>query len=109
MKDEALFPLAIPAPADDVVTLTDDLLQQAIDLSRQSPRKRIILRLHKSDENTLHRMFNVLQPGTYIRPHWHREPPKDESLVVLRGKIAIFILSDDGDIQDVVTLAAGTT
>lgn len=103
------FPLAIAAPAGEVVTYTEKLLQEAIDKSRQSPRKRIILRLHKSDEATLHRMFNVLQPGTYIRPHWHREPPKDESLVLLQGKVAVFIFSDKGEIREVIHLEARTS
>jgi cupin fold WbuC family metalloprotein len=101
--------MALPAPPGDVVTLTEGLVQQALERSRQSPRKRIILPLHKSDESTLHRMFNALQPGTYIRPHWHREPPKDESLVLLQGKIAVFLFSDKGDVMEVIPLAAGTS
>ncbi len=104
---EVPFPLALPAPVGNVVTLTERLVQQAIEQSRNSPRKRIILPLHKSDDATLHRMFNILQPGTYIRPHWHREPPKDESLVVLRGKMAVFLFNDRGDVQDVIALEAG--
>jgi cupin fold WbuC family metalloprotein len=102
------FPLALPAPAGEVVTLTDDLVQAAIVQSRCSPRKRIILPLHKSDDALLHRMFNVLQPGTYIRAHWHRQPPKEESLVVMRGAITVFIFDDSGDIREVIPLTAGS-
>lgn len=103
------FPMALPAPAGGVVTLTQALVQSGIEQSRLSPRLRIIQPLHKSDDALLHRMFNVLQPGTYIRPHWHREPPKDESLVVLQGKIAVFIFSDCGAVRNVITLAAGSS
>jgi cupin fold WbuC family metalloprotein len=101
------FPMALPAPAGDVVPLTRDLVQSGIEQSRLSPRLRIIQPLHKSDDAILQRMFNVMQPGTYIRPHWHRDPPKDESLVVLQGAIAVFVFSDGGEVRDVVRLAAG--
>ncbi len=106
MRDTS-FPMALPAPAADVVTLTHDLVQPGVEQSRLSPRLRIIQPLHKSDDAILHRMFNVMQPGTYIRPHWHRDPPKDESLVVLQGRIAVFVFSDCGEVRDVITLSAG--
>lgn len=56
------FPMALPAPAGEVVTLTHDLVQPGIEQSRLSPRLRIIQPLHKSDDASLHRMFNVMQP-----------------------------------------------
>ncbi len=103
------FPVAMDAPQADVVILDQHLMERAIAQSRQSPRKRIIFPLHKSDDATLHRMFNVAQPGTYIRPHWHRDPPKDETLVVIRGALAVLIFSDDGDIRQTIKLKAGTS
>ena len=102
------FPLAMDPPAQQVVVITQDLVQQAIEASRTSPRRRIILPFHKSDENTLHRMLNAVQPGSYIRPHRHRDPPKDESLVLLQGAICVFIFEDDGQVRQRIRLASGT-
>lgn len=102
------IPPALQAPMDEVAVITQDLIEVALDWSRQSPRKRIIQRIHPSDDNPLHRMFNVLQPGTYIRPHQHKEPPKDETLILLQGKIGILIFDLAGQVRQAITLQAGT-
>jgi len=108
MKNKDAFPLALQPPAEEVVVLTRTQLDQAIGASQQSPRKRIIWPCHKSDDNSLHRMFNVAQPGTYIRAHWHRHPPKDESLLVFQGAICAFIFDDQGQVRQQVLLRAGS-
>lgn len=107
-KEKSRFPQALPAPDQDVVVITQDQMDQALDWSRRSPRKRIIQPFHPSNDNTLHRMFNVLQPGTYIRPHRHKQPPKDEALLLLQGKIGVLIFDHKGVVQRTVTLQAGT-
>lgn len=101
------FPLAMPVPEGDVVVVTQTHVDEAVTLSKASPRKRIILPFHVSDASSLHRMFNALQEGTYIRPHWHRTPPKDEALIVLQGAIHVFIFDDDGRIRQAFRLTAG--
>ena len=100
--------LALTPPEGSVVVITQGLVQQAIVGSRSSPRRRIILPFHKSNESLLHRMLNAGQPGTYIRPHWHRDPPKDEALVLLQGEVCVFIFEEDGRIRQAVRLRAGT-
>ena len=32
-------------------------------------------------------MLNAIQPGSYIRPHRHLDPPKSESLILLQGML----------------------
>ena len=103
------FPMALEPPAGLVVTITHEMVQRAVEASRISPRKRVILPLHKTEDSPLHRMLNAGQPGTYIRPHWHRQPPKDETLVVLQGAIGLFVFHDDGKVQRALRLAAGSS
>jgi cupin fold WbuC family metalloprotein len=38
-------------------------------------------------------MLNTIQPGSYIRPHRHLDPPKDEAFVLLKGS-AGFVIFD---------------
>ena len=46
-------------------------------------------------------MLNAVEPGTVVPIHRH--PTKDESLVVMRGKVRVTIHKDDGSIiEDVV-------
>ena len=53
-------------------------------------------------------MLNAVQPGSYIRPHRHSNPPKSESIVVLQGRITLVIFSDDGSVDRYFDLQAGT-
>lgn len=87
MKSEATFPKALPPPSEDVVLSNDTLIQQGVEASRNSPRKRIILPIHNAPSDTLHRMLNIVQPMSYIQPHRHIEPPKVESFVALKGAV----------------------
>ncbi len=99
--------LALPAPPEPLTLLSDALVRQAVDAARASARRRMILPLHKGHEDALHRMFNAVQPGTYIRPHRHTAPPKAESIIVLRGAIHFFEFDDAGGVRQHVRLAAG--
>jgi len=61
-----------------------------------NPRRREIHRFHASDGASLHRMINALQPGSYVRPHRHLTPPKDEAFVLLTGAMGFVAFRDDG-------------
>lgn len=103
----ARFPAALPAPRDEISVLDTGLLRQAIEASRQSPRKRVILPLHKQGSAPLQRMLNALQPGTYVRPHRH-DKARAESLVVLAGGLMFIAFEPDGSIRSTQILRAGS-
>lgn len=100
------FPLAMPAPTGPVSVLTQAKMAEAIALSRQSPRGRIIRPFHPSAGATLHRMLNAMQPHSYIPPHRHANPPKDESVIVLKGTLGCLIFSDVGAVEQAHVLGA---
>lgn len=104
----ASYPRALKPPTGELVTLTDNLIDAAIFASRESPRKRIILPFHDGPENTLHRMLNAVQPSSYIRPHRHLDPPKDEALVLLRGALTFYTFHEDGTVNEISRVKAGT-
>ncbi|MCS5692180.1 WbuC family cupin fold metalloprotein [Cyanobium sp. FGCU-6] len=64
----------------------------------RSPRLRLNHNLH-AEPDAVQRFLNVLQPGTYVRPHRHRrELPGTgfECFVVLQGAIGLLLLGEDG-------------
>ena len=75
--------------------LLDDLLRQA----RQAPRRRAILCLHHGDWEHAHRMLNALAVGTYVRPHRHEDKHKGEGFIILRGKLALLIFDEAGEVN----------
>jgi cupin fold WbuC family metalloprotein len=101
-------PKALPAPTTSTTLISTNLIHNAVEGSRLSPRKRIILPLHKRPEAPMHRMLNALQPYSYIQPHRHLHPPKAESVIVLQGAILCFIFSPQGKVEEVHALAAGS-
>ncbi len=108
MNHTDTFPTALLPPQQNITCINTDILQKAIDSSRQSPRKRIILPFHKSESDNLHRMLNALQPMSYIRPHRHIDPPKAESIIVLKGAIRCVIFDNLGNITEHYNLAAAS-
>jgi cupin fold WbuC family metalloprotein len=88
--------MALSAPTGAVVLLTQQLLEDTLQASRASPRRRMILPIHKSAADPLHRMFNALQPGTYIRPHWASPRKMDTELT--EGRVVPAFVLDWGNV-----------
>ena len=61
---------------------------------------------HQYDD-TYQRMLNVIQPGSFIRPHCHRAPGKSESFIVLRGEIGFFRFEEAGALIEARRLGPG--
>lgn len=81
------------------------------DLSRkaaESPRRRLNLNLHEMGD-TVHRLFNALEPGTYIRPHRHATPPKTETVLAISGRLGVMVFDPDGSELERRTLRPGGT
>ena len=107
MNPKHASPKAIQPPSKNVVLIDNALIKKGIEASRDSPRGRIILPIHKSHSDTLHRMLNIVQPMSYIQPHRHVDPPKVESFVVLKGSVLFFIFNNDGLVEKYFYLAEG--
>ncbi|MCJ2166209.1 MULTISPECIES: WbuC family cupin fold metalloprotein [unclassified Pseudodesulfovibrio] len=108
MTEEKNYPMALDAPDTDVTCLTLTMVGELLTLSKQSPRKRMLRKLHKSHDAVAHRMFNALQPGTYLMPHRHMNPPKDETILVMAGSMLFIRFTDDGQIAEHILLQPGT-
>jgi cupin fold WbuC family metalloprotein len=102
------FKLALDPPSTNTSYFEKSKIEEAIELSRRSPRKRIIYPIHKSDDDRLHRMFNIIQPGSYIRPHRHKKAGKSEAVVVLQGGIRFITFEESGEIKSSKNLYAGS-
>ncbi len=92
--------------------LTQELLDEVAASSRSSPRQRQNYNFHGLSEK-VQRFVNVLQPGTYVRPHRHLRPPAVngfEFFVVIQGEVGIIILNENGQILRCLQVsAAGPT
>lgn len=89
------------------VLLDTALLDRVTRLARESPRGRRNFNLHPADDHPAHRLLNAIEPGSYIAPHRHADPDKDESIVVVRGSVAVAFFDEEGRETSRTTLAAG--
>jgi cupin fold WbuC family metalloprotein len=81
--------------------------QVLADLSAEAStrsRLRKNLNLHEFDGDTLQRMLNAFEPGTYVCPHKHENPDKRELFILMKGKIRIVVFDDQGKVAQSILL-----
>jgi cupin fold WbuC family metalloprotein len=86
-------------------TITTALLDDLIAQAAAHPRRRVPYRFHEHEE-PVQRMINAIQPGSYITPHRHAQPPKVELIAILRGQAAVVEFAPEGEIAAVHVLDA---
>ncbi len=99
--------LAFPNAQGDVFALTPETLAEGFEASRNSPRRRIILPIHRTQDAKVQRMLNFFQPGTFVRPHAHPQPSHIETIQVIAGHLGFILFETDGRIRETFELEAG--
>lgn len=81
------------------------LLDETSARARQSSRLRINYNFHEKLDDPINRLLNAMEPDTYIRPHRHLTPPREEIFLVLRGKVILFLFDDAGNVTKKISLS----
>lgn len=97
-----------PEAAPGVRLLDGPALDALTDEARRRPRGRANANLHAPDD-PVHRLLNAIEPGSYVRPHRHAVPPKDETVVVVRGAVGLVLFDGEGRVSAARLLRAGPT
>jgi len=82
------------------------LLDQLSIQARENPRLRKNWNIHPSDDFCCHRLLNAIEPGSYIRPHRHLDPTKDETFMIVRGRLGVILFDEAGLVAKKILLAA---
>ena len=83
-----------------MIKINAELISDIENKASSSPRKRSMHIFHKTMDDTLQRMINSMQPGTYLRPHKHEDPDKREVFIALTGKFVVIEFDENGKIRD---------
>lgn len=70
--------------------------------AKASPRLRMNNNFHQSLEDKSHRFLNAVEPSTEVPIHQH--PTKDESFVLLYGRVRVTTHNDDVSVIESVVL-----
>ena len=81
-----------------------ELLNQVSEQAKTSQRLRMNFNFHHSIDEKCHRFLNAVEPGTIVAIHRH--PAKDETFVLLRGKVLVKTYNDDGSVIDSMELCS---
>ncbi|MBW4530723.1 MAG: WbuC family cupin fold metalloprotein [Aphanothece saxicola GSE-SYN-MK-01-06B] len=97
---------AAPSPLQRIdQALFDTVAAGAAD----SPRRRLNHNFHAPSDR-VQRFLNVLQIGTYVRPHRHRRAQPGagfECFLVLQGEVGLLLLDGGGRVLDRERISAG--
>ena len=84
------------------MVIDSELLDRITVEAKTSPRLRMNYNFHQSLDEKCHRFLNAVEPGTVVEIHRH--PTKDETFVLLRGRVVVKTYNDDGDVIDSIEL-----
>lgn len=83
--------------------IDEKLINEVKAKAKVSPRLRMNYNFHQSLDDKCHRFLNALEIGTVIPVHHH--VTKDETFILLMGKVRVNIYNDDGEVVESVVLS----
>lgn len=81
------------------------LLDTVVAEAQRSPRRRMNHNFHPHDDHPAHRLLNAIEPDSYVRPHRHLDPLKDETILCVKGRLGCILFDDSGAVQETCVLA----
>lgn len=79
-----------------------DYLESLVADAMASPRRRQHRNIHTDYADPSQRLFNAIEPDSYIRPHRHGVVPRAETMIAVRGLMVLFTFDDEGQVIDMV-------
>ena len=83
--------------------IDEQLLKEVSAQAKDSPRLRMNYNFHQSLDEKCHRFLNAVEPGTIVPVHHHST--KDETFVLLCGRVRVNTYNDDGSIIESIELS----
>ena len=74
-----------------------------------APRRRQNYNLHAAADYPCQRFFNALSADSYVQPHRHADPAKDETVVLLRGRMGVVEFDEQGNVVSAAAARPGMT
>jgi cupin fold WbuC family metalloprotein len=88
-----------------MIKIDGKIIDRVVACAKTSERKRLNYNFHKNESDTLQRMLNAIEPGTYVQPHKHENPDKREVFILLKGNALVIEFDNFGEIKDFIILS----
>lgn len=81
------------------------VLNELTKMAQESPRLRISKDLRNGQEDQSQRLLNVLEPGTFMPIHMHKN--SSETCVCIRGHFVEFFYDEKGNLIETIDMVPG--
>jgi len=82
-------------------------IESLVKKAKASPRLRQNHNLHPGLDDPVQRLYNAIEPGSYVRPHRHLDAGRWELFLVLSGAVAILTFDEQGAVTGRLDIQAG--
>src|SRR3989344_5705026 len=90
-----------------ILSLDYNILKELFEKARISERKRVLHILRSSEKGEIPAiLFNILFPGTYVRPHKHPLEDGKEICAPISGRMKVIIFNSTGSVKETYFLSA---
>lgn len=94
-------------PTERAICLIDKAMLDAVTAAaKDSPRRRKNRNFHDGDDHPGQRLLNAIEPGSYVAPHRHLDPLKDETMLVVRGRLGLVLFDAAGKATSALILGS---
>jgi cupin fold WbuC family metalloprotein len=83
------------------------LINQVSIEAKAASRLRKNLNFHQFEQSLCHRLLNAIEPDSYIPPHCHLDSEKDETIILLQGRLGVVFFDEKGNVTQAAILAPG--
>jgi cupin fold WbuC family metalloprotein len=90
----------------DITNFSPEFLDALNQSAEQSSCQRQHKNIHQYYNDPCQHLFNAIGIDSYIRPHRHSIDPKDECLVAVRGRMALVVFDDIGQVSQIIRFGA---
>ncbi len=92
---------------NQIKIVTQQMLDDLNVAAAAAPRRRKNFNVHYSEQSPCNRLYNAGEPDTYIQPHCHADPTKDETMLMIRGVMGVVFFDAQGHVTQTTRLEAG--
>ncbi len=100
--------LALENPSGPIFELDEGTLAEGLQASRESLRLRVLLPIHRHQDDLVQRMVNFMQPGSYLQPHLHSRDSASESIILFRGVLGFLHFDEEGKVVSIHRMTPGS-
>ena len=90
-----------------VTVFSNAYFEDLIGKAASSPRRRQHRNVHADYADPCQRLFNAIDPSSYLQPHRHSLEHGTETMVAVRGLFALLTFDDSGRIHEFQSFGAG--